>query len=69
MLLNYFNSLRDNIIIVAFNQISSAAFKVFFEFQGQKDIMEKHNISLEWIENKINMYNKPLELGELKTNE
>ncbi len=37
--------------------------------KGQKDIMEKHNISLEWIENKINMYNKPRELGELKTNE
>ncbi|MBU1087670.1 MAG: cytochrome B [Candidatus Omnitrophica bacterium] len=37
--------------------------------KGQKDIMEKYNISLEWIENKINMYNKPRELGELKTNE
>jgi coenzyme F420-reducing hydrogenase gamma subunit len=37
--------------------------------KGQKDILEKYNISLEWIENKINMYNKPRELGELKTNE
>jgi ATP-dependent protease ClpP protease subunit len=40
ILLNYLNSLRNNIIIFAFNQISSAAFKVFFEFQGQKDIMD-----------------------------
>jgi sulfhydrogenase subunit delta len=37
--------------------------------KGQKDILEKYNISLEWIENKINMYNKPRELGELKTDE
>jgi len=37
--------------------------------KGQKDIMEKYNISLEWIENKINMYNKPRELGELKSDE
>lgn len=33
---------------------------------GQKDILEKHKISLEWIENKMNMYNKSRELGELK---
>lgn len=33
---------------------------------GQKDILEKYKISLEWIENKLNMYNKPRELGGLK---
>lgn len=37
--------------------------------KGQKDILERHKISLDWIENKINMYNKPRELGELKNNE
>jgi ATP-dependent protease ClpP protease subunit len=40
LLLNYFNALSDNIILRAFHQISSAAFKVFFEFEGQKDIMD-----------------------------
>ena len=33
---------------------------------GQKDVLEKYKISLDWIENKLNMYNKPRELGELK---
>jgi len=36
---------------------------------GQKDVLEKYNISLDWIENKINMYNKPRELGELAKDE
>jgi len=40
LLLSYLNSLQNNIILLAFHQISSAAFKVFFEFQGQKDIMD-----------------------------
>lgn len=40
LLLSYLNSLHNNIILLAFHQISSAAFKVFFEFQGQKDIMD-----------------------------
>ena len=29
--------------------------------KGQMDILEKHNISLAWVENKINMYNKACE--------
>ncbi|MDP2831021.1 MAG: cytochrome B [Candidatus Omnitrophota bacterium] len=29
---------------------------------GQMDILKKHNISLDWVENKMNMYNKPREL-------
>ncbi|MEA2096585.1 MAG: ATP-dependent Clp protease proteolytic subunit [Candidatus Cloacimonadota bacterium] len=40
LMLNYINSMKDNIILLAFHQISSAAFKVFFEFRGQKDIMD-----------------------------
>jgi len=40
LLLSYLNSLQDNVILFAFHQISSAAFKVFFEFKGQKDIMD-----------------------------
>lgn len=28
---------------------------------GQIDVLQKHNIALDWIENKINMYNKPRE--------
>lgn len=36
--------------------------------KGQKDVLERYNISLDWIENKVNMYNKPRELGELKNN-
>ncbi|MDD5746004.1 MAG: cytochrome B [Candidatus Omnitrophica bacterium] len=30
---------------------------------GQKDILEKYAVPLPWIENKMNMYNKPRELG------
>jgi ATP-dependent protease ClpP protease subunit len=40
LMVNYINLIQDNIILLAFHQISSAAFKVFFEFQGQKDIMD-----------------------------
>jgi hypothetical protein len=40
LLLSYLNSLHNNIILLAFHQISSAAFKVFFEFKGLKDIMD-----------------------------
>jgi hypothetical protein len=40
LLLSYLNSLHNNIILFAFHQISSAAFKVFFEFKGLKDIMD-----------------------------
>jgi coenzyme F420-reducing hydrogenase gamma subunit len=29
---------------------------------GQVDILKKHNIPLEWVVNKMNMYNKPQEL-------
>lgn len=36
---------------------------------GQMDILEKHNIPLEWVKNKINMYNKPRELKEISNNE
>lgn len=35
---------------------------------GAKDILEEHNISLEWIENKMNMYNKSRELKEAEPN-
>jgi len=35
---------------------------------GQMDILEKHNIPLEWVVNKINMYNKPKELEEENKN-
>lgn len=31
---------------------------------GQMDILQKHNIPLEWVKNKINMYNKAAELKE-----
>lgn len=34
---------------------------------GQKDILEKYNIPLDWVMNKIDMYNKPRE-SEAKTN-
>jgi len=30
--------------------------------KGHMEILERHNISLEWIENKLNMYNKSSEL-------
>ncbi len=30
--------------------------------QGQKDILQKYNIQLDWIINKLDMYNKPREL-------
>ncbi len=36
--------------------------------KGQMDILEKHNIPLDWVVNKIDMYNKPRELEEKKTN-
>jgi len=36
---------------------------------GQKDILNKYNISLEWIENKMNMYNKARELKEKPSDE
>ncbi len=36
---------------------------------GQKDVMAQYKISIDWIENKMNMYNKPRELGELKDDE
>jgi len=32
--------------------------------KGQKDILEKHKIPLDWVENKMNMYNKAKELEE-----
>ncbi|MBN2483376.1 MAG: cytochrome B [Candidatus Omnitrophica bacterium] len=35
---------------------------------GQMDILEKHNIPLDWVVNKIDMYNKPRELEETETN-
>jgi hypothetical protein len=31
---------------------------------GQMEILKKHNIPLEWVKNKLNMYNKPRELEE-----
>ena len=34
---------------------------------AQKDILKKYDISLEWIENKMNMYNKARELKETGT--
>jgi len=34
--------------------------------KGQMDILEKHNISLDWVVNKIDMYNKPRESEEEK---
>ncbi|MDP8262212.1 MAG: hypothetical protein P9M13_02790 [Candidatus Ancaeobacter aquaticus] len=34
---------------------------------GAKDILEKYNIPMDWIENKMNMYNKPRELEETET--
>jgi len=34
---------------------------------GQMDILEKHNIPLDWVVNKIDMYNKPRELEETET--
>ncbi len=36
---------------------------------GQMDILKKHNIPLEWVINKIDMYNKPRELEEDTSNE
>lgn len=36
LLLNYLNSLQNNIILFAFNQISSAAFKVILSFVVKK---------------------------------
>lgn len=35
---------------------------------GQMDILEKHNIPLDWVVNKIDMYNKPRELEEGNNN-
>jgi ATP-dependent protease ClpP protease subunit len=40
LLLSYLNSLHNNITLIAFNQISSAALKVFFEFIGLRAIMD-----------------------------
>lgn len=37
--------------------------------KGQKDILEKYKIPLEWVENKMNMYNKPRELEGVKVDE
>jgi len=31
---------------------------------GQKDVLQKHNIPVEWVENKMNMYNKARDLKE-----
>ena len=36
---------------------------------GQKDILEKYKIRMDWIENKFNMYNKARDLEETKTHE
>jgi coenzyme F420-reducing hydrogenase gamma subunit len=36
---------------------------------AQKDILQQYDIPLEWIENKMNMYNKARELKEIETNE
>lgn len=36
---------------------------------GQINILEKHKIPLDWITNKIDMYNKPMELDEEKNSE
>ena len=36
--------------------------------KGQMDILKEHNIPLDWVVNKIDMYNKPRELEEKKTN-
>ncbi len=33
--------------------------------KGQKDVLERYKIPLDWIENKMNMYNKPRELKEM----
>ncbi len=35
---------------------------------GQMDILKKHNISLDWVKNKINMYNKAKDTEETKVN-
>lgn len=37
--------------------------------KGQKDVLERHKISPDWIENKFNMYNKARDLEEKKTHE
>lgn len=35
---------------------------------GQTDILKEHNIPLDWVVNKLDMYNKPRELEEKKSN-
>lgn len=44
-LLDFLNSVKDNVIIYAFHQISSSAFYLFYRFKGKKDIM-KHTFAI-----------------------
>ena len=39
LFIEFLNQLIDNIILVAFHQISSAGFKVFYSFKGERYIM------------------------------
>ena len=39
LFIEFLNQVKDNIVLVAFHQISSAGFKVFYTFEGEKYIM------------------------------
>jgi len=45
LLLKYLNDNMDNIIMCAFHNVSSAGFYVFFNFKGEKDIVD-HTFSI-----------------------
>lgn len=39
ILLDYLNKVQNNVFLAAFHQISSAAFKIFVDFRGEKMVM------------------------------
>ena len=39
LFIEFLNQVKDNVVLVAFHQISSAGFKVFYTFEGEKYIM------------------------------